>query len=253
MVMGIYEARPDGLGTTPAPPGTVLPPGLPGLEMFGSIVQALGLKEVGLYTPWAARESGVEWEEVDQPPDTNVVAFSVNQQALNAAQSVTFGQPLPFIAIITSGMPTPSQVESAFDLSPYTFYQTQAVYRQDDKAAVPRIYLMHWGEYRKPGDAMFNKGSIDQAAAKLAGASVYASQVDYKTTAQRTPPSQPFATVIGQAGPAPGPELPPPPPPAVPPPPSTGPKKTPPWLIIGALGVGAAAIAFIATRAIREK
>lgn len=258
MVMSLYEKTPDGLGQMPAPPGVVLPAGFPGLEIFGTLISQLGLSKLGLYTPWAARESGVEWEEIDQPPDTNIAAFMVNQQALNAAMALTFGSPIPFIALITDGLPTPSQVEDAFDLSPYSFYQTQATYRQDDAAAVPKIYYVHWGEYRKPADSMHGKGSIDSAAQKISAAAAYAAQVDYKSTAMRGIPVQPFSTVLqqqagGGLGPPPIPgSLPPPgsqPPTATP---TVSPKKTS-WLVIGLVGAAAAAGAFVVTRAVRKK
>jgi hypothetical protein len=257
-MMGLYEKAPSGIGQFPTPPGVTLPVGFPGLELFGQLIEQLGLEKLGLYTPWGARESGVEWEEVDQPPDTNIAAFVINDAVLKTAMGITFGNPIPFIAVITDGLPTPATVEAAFAATPYQFYQTQAVYRQEDKSLVPRLYFMHWAEYRKPGDPLHGKGSIDTAAAKISGTCVYATQVDYTSTAQRSPPPVPFQQALtAQIGggalpppPLPG-DLPAPPPPGAPAPTEAAPKKS--YVLPVILGIGLAAGTFAAVRAIRKK
>jgi hypothetical protein len=256
MVMSLYEKVPTAMGEIPAPPGVSLPAGFPGLELFGQLIDQLGLTKLGVYTPWAARESGVEWEEIDQPPDTNIAAFVINDALLRTALGITFGNPLPFIAIVTDGLPTPTQVSQALALSPYSFYQTQACYRQDDTGHVPKIYYVHWAEYRKPGDPMHGKGSIDKAAQMVNGTSVYAAQLDYRSTAFRASPPVPFSQALAeQAGGALGP---PPLPPELAPPGSQPPGPTPSisparaYVVPGLIALGLGAVTFAIVRQMRK-
>ncbi|NLZ41373.1 MAG: hypothetical protein GX886_09000, partial [Comamonadaceae bacterium] len=142
------------LGEFPVPPGVTLPTGFP---QIGDITKQLGLPALGLYTPWAARESGVTWEPVQQPPDTNIAVFGINDQLLAAAHGLAFGQPVPFVALLTDKPVSPEQIVTALKGTPYKFYQTQAAYRQTDQAPTPKIEFLHWAESRQPGDA--DKGS----------------------------------------------------------------------------------------------
>lgn len=205
-VMQGYEPMPLGQDVgLPAPPGTSFPTGFP-VDLFVQIASILRLKSIGIYTPWAGREGGIDWEPVRQPPDTNITVSILTDQAVLAVPTATFGSQLPFVAILTEVLPTPNHVESAWNGSPYQAYQTQAVYRQDDPRPTPRIYFLHWGELRPPGGGRGNK-SLEAAAAMIGGKLVFAMQVNYATTAMRQPPALPFdqaiALQLGTGGPKP--------------------------------------------------
>lgn len=239
------------LGEFPLPPGVVLPTGFP---QIGDITKQLGLPAFGIYTPWGARESGITWEDVDQPPDTNIAVFGINDALLAAAQGIAFNQPIPFVAVLTEGAvpPTPDHVATVLRDTPYKFYQTQAVYQQTDPAPTPRIYFLHWGESRQPGDADKGTGSLTQAAVTLGGKLTYAMQVNYNTTALRKPPAVPFASAlaaqVGQAD-AGGPPGPPPDLPPTEPPPTKKASMVGPVLV----GAGIAVVTFFAVREFQKR
>jgi len=221
------------------------------------------MKNAGLYTPWAARSSGIEWELVAQPPDTNVTLFTLTQAQLDAATQLAFGQALPFVVVFSKSVMAPSELELAFKGTPYAYYETQAVYSQGDSSPIPVIYFMHWGQLRNPGDTDGGSNSVDKAALQANGTLGYAFQVDYKASAVRQPPAMAFGAAFAQqfGGPVEVPPEPPPPPGPLPPPPGppappppTGPPEAKASLVGPALvGLGAAAATFFAVRAMRKK
>lgn len=260
-VMDLYMpvgigAGPDGLGQMAAPPGVQLSDGF---SLLGEITSRLGLKHLGVYTPWATRQGATGWELVQQPPSTNIAVAALNQAAIEAALKITFSQPLPFIAIVTERLPTPSEVEATYDGTPYQFYETQAVYRQDDTDPTPRIWFLHWGRFREAGDPQHGRGNMDKAAADIQGRLVFAMQVNYPTTATRSPPAVPFENALavqfgtgtppnGGAVQPPGPE---PPEPVVTPPP-TAPKTASMWMYAG-VGAFTGVATFLIVREARKK
>jgi hypothetical protein len=258
MVMDLYSREFKALGVTPAPPGTELPSGYPGAELWGVLAQQLGLQRMGVYTPWAGRAGGIEWEMVAQPPNTNVVAFPINDAILQTITSLTFGHALPFVAIVTDRLATPAEAEAAFNGSPYRFYETQAVYRQDDPGNPPKISFMHWGEYRRPEDPQHGKGSTEDVAKRIGSTLVYGIQANYDDTATRSPPDAGFIDALQQQlspmeSPLPPAEPPPPgeePPPGDPPPPGEPDKASMFTPIL--LGLGLAVGTFVVVRHVRK-
>lgn len=235
--MNIFDAKgfgssPDGLGAVPAPPGTAMPFDV---SLFGEAIKRLGLTELGILTPWATRTGDVHWEEIKQPPTSNIGIFSLNDNLLEAVPTITFGQRLPFIAVLSESLPTTTQINQAFSRTPYQLYEVQAVYRQTDRNATPRIYFLTWAELRAPGDAEGGGNSVEQTAQALGGQLVWAQQVGYDATRTRDVPAIPFETAWQQqksGGPPPAtpppqpgdplpPPLPGPPPPPPPPPPES--------------------------------
>lgn len=236
------------LGELPVPPGVQLPTGFP---QIGDVAKQLGLQPFGVYTPWAARTSGVTWEPVSQPPDTNVAVFAINDSLLAAAQALAWGQPIPFVTLLTEKPVSPEAITKALGGTPYKFYETQAVYKQTDAAPTPRIYFLHWAESRQPGDVGSGKTSLAQSAAQVGAALTYAIQVNYNTTASRKPPAVPFQSALesqmGNEGPVPPPPPPPNPPPPTEPPPAKA-SMTGPLLV----GAGVAAATFLIVREMRK-
>lgn len=246
--MSSYEPY-EPLGEFPLPPGVKLPTGFP---QIADITKQLGLPEFGIYTPWGARTSGVTWEDVQQPPDTNIAVFGINDNLLAAAQTIALNQPIPFVAVLTDAASTPDHVEKVLKGTPYKFYQTQAVYRQSDAAPTPRIYFLHWAERRQPGDSDHGSGNLTQAAVTLGGKLTYSMQVNYNTTSSRPVPGVPFQSALA-AQMAGGGETPaPPPPPDLPPPPTEPPARA---SMVGPvlLGAGVAAVTFFAVREMQKR
>jgi hypothetical protein len=223
-----------------------LPSGFPQIV---DITKQLGLQEVGLYTPWAARESSTTWEPVQQPPDTNIAVFALNDQLLAGAHTLTFGQPIPFVAILTEQPVLPEQVSAALKGTAYKFYQTQAVYRQTDSAPTPKIVFLHWAESRPPGDVDKGVGSLTQAAASVGGKLTYAIQVNYQSTALRQPPAVPFLSALqAQMGTPPGGSS------TVPPSTSIPAKVKGKQSLVGPIlvGAGVAVVTFLTARSLQE-
>lgn len=234
------------IGEFPLPPGVSLPVGFP---QIGDIAKQLGLPDMGVYTPWGARESGVNWDPVSQPPDTNIAIFGINDAALSAAQTLAFNQPIPFVGFLTASATAPDAIAQALKGTPYKFYQTQAVYKQADTAPTPRIYFLHWCEHRQPGDAEAGNASLSQAAQQLGGTFVYAIQVNYGTSATRQPPAVPFQSALAAQIGAESPPAPPPPPNPPPPPPPTKASMVGPVLV----GTGVALVTFFAVRELQKR
>jgi len=262
-VMGSYEAmrRMDpfgpslGLGVVVAPPGVSVSSGS-GFELWDHLIDQLQLPTIGIYTAWGARE-GLDWEPVRQPPETNILIAGLNDDTWNAAQSMAFGAPLPWIGILADRTPSTQEVIDALRGTPYEFFHTQAVYAQSDPADPPTIRFLHWARLRDQASADSGTGSLTQAASRVGGQLVFAAQVNYDTSATRTPPATPFEDALNAQFPSaetapptgpsePGPGLPyqPPAPPAA----GYG-----PYLVaMAATAVAFGAVGFFAVRAARR-
>lgn len=172
-----------------APPGTAVSQNL--AELLRGVEEALGLVEIGIYTPWAGRQGDIEWKEITSP-DTNVAVFQLSDKQLGQAKEVLFGQPLPFVAVLSSLMAPMLAVETAANASPYEFFETQAVYRQSDPGEPPRIQFMHWFRVRDLGASGGGSAPMTSVAATLGGELVYAQQVPVEGSTSRLPPSMSF-------------------------------------------------------------
>jgi hypothetical protein len=216
-VIGNYEATRAinplsdsvGVGAIVAPPG-VQPSSSSGFTLFDQLIEQLQLPTIGIYTPWGGRE-GMDWMEVRQPPDTNIVVAGLNDQTWTAAQTLSMGASLPWIGVLADRTPSTQELVQAAVGTPYEFFQTQAVYAQEDASEPPTIRFLHWFRLRDPGDE--NGGSTGPSAIATAvnGQLVFAAQVNYSTSAQRVPPQMPFSEALaaqfpGQATPEPGAE-----------------------------------------------
>lgn len=238
-------------GGIPVPPGQSLPAGLfP--TIFRDVITRLGLPQIGLYTPWATRD-GTRWTEIQQPPDTNIAAFSMSDALMQAAMVATFNQPLPFVAFLGDSEIVPTLIDQALKSTPYAFYETQAVYDQGDTAPVPRIRFLHWAQRRQPGDPDDGTGSLDQVAGAIGAPLVYAMQIAYQQSARRDVPAISFALALQQqAGGVVQP-------PAVTPPPSLPTTTAPPgsagksYVMPAFVGAGVAAVTFFVVRQYRRK
>lgn len=216
------------LHAVPAPPGTSLG-NLGGQDVFAQIGQALQLQLVGVYTPWASRRSTIEWEPIDNP-DTNIMAWRLTDAGIQAAMNLAFGQPLPFVAILTASPLDDGTMHSMWDGTAYRYYETQVVYRQDDAGEPPKPFFLHWGERVDIAELPPQVAQVEPRAARVSGLLVFAAQVPREGTTTRAAPTSRYEDLLVPSAPPP----PPPPPPSLvqqprpAPPLSPGPAPAPP-------------------------
>src|SRR5260221_9345263 len=201
----------DAIGSVPAPPGTSLGQ-MAAQGLFAEISDALHLTPLGIFTPWASRTGDLDWEEIPHP-DTNVMAWALTDDQIAAAQQVTFGAPIPFVAVLSKRAMTATAVASMWEGTAYSPYETQAVYRQDDREPVPTIYYLHWGERIDMAALPKRVLAIGPRAADMGGALVFAAQIPSQGSTTRPAPSVSYASASSAAmlaASAPGPALAPP-------------------------------------------
>jgi len=239
-----------------APPGTSLGD-MSAQGVFAELGQALGLRPMGIYTPWASRTGDVNWEEI-RNPDTNVIAWEINDAQVNSVPTISFGEPLPFIVILTKKPMTETEVAAMWDGTAYQSYETQAVYRQDDAKPVPTIYFMHWGERIDISKLPKQTLALVPKAESAGGQLVFAAQIPSQGSTTRSSPATPnFQSALEQqltlAGPLTAPATMTPSPPIMVPAPAAAPKPSGKMNLSLpiAVGLGAAALAFVIKRQLR--
>jgi hypothetical protein len=250
MVMNAYMehggsgAAWDSMPMIPAPPGTSLGD-MSAQGMLAEVAQALGLQAQGVYTPWATRSGDVSWDEIKNP-DTNIALFSITDAQVNQAAEVTYGHPLPFVAVITKGPLTGQAVDNMWAGTAYKAYETQAVYRQDDAKNPPTITFLHWGERIDMSALPKQTLALQPRAASVSGSLVFAAQIPVQGTTVRAAPSTSFSDALQSQLVASGP-VPPPPPSMVPVKTAAASAPTNYSLPI-AVGLGAAVLGFVLWR-----
>jgi len=195
---------------TPEPMGGVMaPPGAEnrasqGYDVFGDVSGALAQYSIGVYAPWASRVGSLDWEVVRQPADTNIQVAAISDQILQALMVITMNQPFGFLAVLSDQLPDVQAPSTAFEGTPYGFYETQAVYSLADTRDPPWIQFLHWARLRNPEDRGGGSHGLDAVAAALHGQLVVAIQVNPDFTQQRPPPGMAFeaalATQLGAGG-----------------------------------------------------
>lgn len=172
-------------------------------EMLNDLAGQLGLAEMGVLTPWATRTSDLQWQEITKP-DTNIATFRIDDAGIQTAQEmVLFGQRLPFLTVLTGQLQTITELEQILDGSMYELYETQAVYRQDDSAAVPNVLFLHWVRVLPEEQISRSSKSMNKVASEMHGQLLYSQQVPVEATTLRAPPSVPFAQAFGVQEPDP--------------------------------------------------
>jgi len=244
---GVAERHQSG---TPAPYGYSLGH-IAANSVWSETAHALGLSPVGLFTVWAKRSGDMSWQPLAHAPNSDTALYATDNASVLAAQRMAFGNPLPFIAMLTPTPLTTVAIDAMWSETAYEPYETEAVYRQDDAKSVPTIYFLHWAMRLESSDVPSRVRSIDSAAAMGGGQLVFAAQVP-KTRDDRAFPVTPFdaalATQLGLAAvareqrQAPGLGLLAEPPPVQP---VASPKPLlPPWLAATAVGAGVAVLGF---------
>jgi hypothetical protein len=161
---------------------------MPAQSIFSELTTSLDLQVLGTYTPWASRTSDTTWEEITNP-DTNIVLWGLNDDQIAAAMQLSYGSPLPFVAIITKGPMTQASIDAMWKGTAYKAYETQAVYRQDDAKPVPTIAFLHWGERIDMSQLPKHTLTIAPRAAAVGGALVFAAQIPSQGSTTRSTPA----------------------------------------------------------------
>lgn len=175
-----------------APPGTSMELQL--VELLKNFPVDLALPQVTVVTPWADRQSDLDWQEITKP-DTNISLFSIDDAKIKRATEVNFGQPLPFVTVFSDRVKPLVEVSESLSESPYELYQTHAVYRQDDGAVVPKIHYLYWLR-RRPAEAGKTPKSMDQVAKELLGYLTFSQQVPVEGTSLRSAPDVSFQEAL---------------------------------------------------------
>jgi putative hemolysin len=176
-----------------APPGTSL--GQLSPDVFADLAAELGLPSLALMTPWATRAGDIAWTPITHP-DTNIMLWGLTDAQLAAVTAATYGQPLPFVGIVTEGPLTDASLERLWEGTPYAPYETQAVYGQHDDKPVPTILFLHWGELLGPESAPARPRSLESAASHAQGQLVFAAQVPRQPQTDREEPVMPFESAL---------------------------------------------------------
>lgn len=179
----------DAMAMIPAPPGTSLGQ-MQAQGMFAELANSLGLEALGVYTPWATRTGDTSWEEI-RNTDSNIVLWGLTDAQIAAVPQMTYGSPLPFVAIITRSPMTESQVAKMWAGTAYRPYETQAVYRQDDAKPVPTIMFLHWGENIDISELPKSPVNVSWRAMGVDGTLVFAAQIPSQGSTTRDLPAAP--------------------------------------------------------------
>jgi hypothetical protein len=156
-----------GLGKDVAMP---LPPvpGLPKLDVPFGAEMLSALPQVGVFSPWATQVSDLEWTELTHAT-ADLILFDM--APVLALTGGAFGSP-GFVAIVKESPLAASAAEAAFEGTPYALHSIQAAYRQNDGAALPKIYFLLWGALADPGSG--GAASLEARARGIGGRLTYA-------------------------------------------------------------------------------
>jgi hypothetical protein len=172
-------------------------------EMLRDMTGELGLAEMGVVTPWATRQSDIQWTEISKP-DTNIATFQIDDQKIKLAQdTVLFGQRLPFLTVLTGRIQTTTELQDILDGSMYELFETQAVYRQDDPDPVPNILFLHWLRVLPEDQIPLRVKPMGDVAKEMSGQLLFSQQVSVESSTLRGAPVMTFAQAFGSQEPDP--------------------------------------------------
>jgi hypothetical protein len=163
---------------------------LPELVLEELAQQVAASAPIGELTLWAIQDGEANFSAAQT--QKKYLAYPVDPKRLTAAQQAAFGQPIPFVAVISDQAMLQSAIEAAWDGSPYEDAGTEVVYREDDPQEVPTGYFVHWGNLR--GDQInVDYSKLGTPTIALRGTLVYL--LPAPITGQERPyPHIPFST-----------------------------------------------------------
>ena len=172
----------------PAPEGHALSPEL--TSELSSIPIRMELPAWEVLTPWAIKESDFNWKDIESAPSENIKTYLMTVAQVRGAFEKLFGQPIPYLAIVTKEQTPQAQMDSALDGTDYELQETLAVYAQSDKSLVPAVRYLHWIGLREAGGKRAR--SLTDALKDLQGQLTFAARVPYADTASRAFPASSF-------------------------------------------------------------
>jgi hypothetical protein len=167
--------------SVPLPQGTGLGQ-LQALELFENVPQQLALPFLGYFLKWAEREGDLQWREVSAPLPPNhsdaLALYALTDQQVRQAEEIAFGDPLPFVAIVTQEPLSATAVEQMWKKTAFAPYETIAIFKDGDPEVVPRIYFLHWGQRIDMANAPQHVEPLESAALQYNGQLVWAAQTE---------------------------------------------------------------------------
>jgi hypothetical protein len=167
------------------------------MPLWQEVADALELHELATVTVWAARTGDLDWAPTLSQPSENVVLYMLSDGDLVRAEEVAFGDPLPYVAVLSPVPGSLANITAAFADTAYRYYRTDAVYRQDDDQPIPTIYFLHWAERIDTANAPQHLMPLEAAAGMMDGSLVFALQVSAAETTLREFPAASFALAFG--------------------------------------------------------
>lgn len=147
-----------------------------------------------VYTQWATQTGDVSWTEA--LATQNYQAFAISDQQLVAATTAATSAP-QMLAVITPSLSYATQIEKAFQGTPYAYVRTEAIYAQLDPTNPPRILFLYWLQLRALTDPDTGPTSLNYAAANVLGVLSFILNVA-PTSSNRPRPSVSFAQAFAQ-------------------------------------------------------
>jgi hypothetical protein len=103
----------------------------------------------GNYAAWAAQDA-TGWTSIT--PKYNYRAYPINAKTLRQAEAESLGNQVGLVAAVFSRPITLNEAELLFATGPYSFSHAEAVYRLDDREAIPRPYYLYWATLADEGE-----------------------------------------------------------------------------------------------------
>jgi hypothetical protein len=155
---------------------------LQALELFATVPQALQLPLINYYVKWAEQVGDLEWLEQPNPGDPNMIdglaLYELTDENVRQAEELAFGDPLPFVAIVTQEPMSATAVEQMWKKTAFAPYSTIAIFQDGDPNVVPRIYFLHWGERIDMANAPQHVQPLQSAAEQYNGKLAWAAQAE---------------------------------------------------------------------------
>ena len=172
----------------PLPEGESLSPEL--IAALSSLPTDMEMPASEVLTPWAVKESDFTWQPNTEAPKYNLQTYKISTGQVRQGYDKLFGQPIPYLAIVSKDQIPKAQMESALDGTDYDLYETIAVYDQADKSTVPQIAYFHWISMSEEGKKRTR--TLGQAVSDVHGHLRFAARVSYADTAARAFPAMSF-------------------------------------------------------------
>lgn len=154
---------------------------LPSLELFEGVPQSLQLPLLGYYILWAEQKGDLEWEEQPAPlsqGDYKALAlYALSDENVRQAEEIAFGDPLPFVAIVTQAPMSATAIEQMWKKTAFAPYETIAIFDDASQEPVPPMLFLHWGQRIDMANAPQHVQPLQSAAEQYNGRLVWAAQV----------------------------------------------------------------------------